>query len=374
MMSGAAAGGRRVHPETAAFLANALRGALGREDPGEIRVSGEESRRLTPEGFSPIRVDRSAGRCGFVDGGTQELVGAPGLSVQLHRVYAGCWRGRERCEPASRLAEFFSIAEAGIDGSLRYTTRIVPAVPGGQDALPDESDLSFSAMDPTLQEGGKRAPIVKSGDVVRRFAEWRAAAELVRALSPGDAIVMDGSLQTAYTNEGRYCQAVGRAASAQGVVLCGLAKSSSLVTSTGLPLVTAVDLMAGEHGVPLPWCYHVGERREKGEFATLYVVKLHRAADRAYRFEVRFDAGKPPAETEVEAVLASLAANAGDAGFPGYPYGLVDADRRARVRIDEQAYYRGCLLAGIGDGRHRERLLACVRAGDAHGVLDRMIG
>jgi hypothetical protein len=229
-------------------------------------------------------------------------------------------------------------------------------------------------MDPNLREGRKHARISKSGDVVRRFAEWRIAGALVEALDPGDAIVMDGSLQTAYTNEGRYCQRVGRAASAQGVLLCGLAKSSTLMTTTGFPLVAAVDLMAVAHGITAPWCYPVTERKEKGENATLYVVKLHRGADRAFRFEVRFDSGEPPTEADVSEILGSLTSNAGDAGFLGYPYGLIDADRRARVRVEEQNYYQGCLFAGLGASDCRMRLFTCIRTGDAHGVLDRMIG
>jgi len=48
---------------------------------------------------------------------------------------------------------------------------------------------------------------------------------------------------------------------------------------------------------------------------------------------------------ELNSVLASLAENSQDVAMIGYPYGAIDADRFAQVRMDELSMYRGFVMA-----------------------------
>ncbi|MEN6518565.1 MAG: DNA double-strand break repair nuclease NurA [Methanospirillum sp.] len=364
-----------MHRETAGALAGLIEEAVKETEAGEVFIGDASERHpLDAEGFRSVPPGGGV-RCAFVDGGSQELIGAPNLSVQLHRVAAACWQGPSRVSLSALKCEFYSLAEAVFDrGDLSFRTHLVPAVPGGAGDLPDPADLLIRSRDPAICEGTRRAAIAKSADVIRKFAEWRTATAMVEKLNAGDALVMDGSLQTAYTNEQRYCHRLSLLASERGVIVSGLSKSSALFTTTGLPLITAIERMAIDHGIAGPWYYPVAALHGKGQNVMLYAVHLHTAADRPFRFEVRFDPTEGLDEGKVERVIAGLAANAGDAGFPGYPYGLIDADRTARVRFDELAYYRDCLLAQLVDRNIHRSLSGCLRAGNAHDILNRMIG
>ena len=51
---------------------------------------------LTTNGFKAIQRIDSDRKTAFVDGGNQEILGAPNFSVQLNRVYFGMWSGNKR--------------------------------------------------------------------------------------------------------------------------------------------------------------------------------------------------------------------------------------------------------------------------------------
>ena len=80
-----------------------------------------------------------------------------------------------------------------------------------------------------------------------------------------------------------------------------------------------------------------------GGVSGTFAVKLHAASRHVYRLDVASDAPGRLGRAGTERVMASPAANSGDAHTPGYPYGLVDADRFAQVRNDETVRY-GALL------------------------------
>ncbi|MFZ0925733.1 MAG: hypothetical protein WAN55_04785, partial [Halobacteriota archaeon] len=65
---------------------------------------------LTPSGFKIIQRLDSDKKTAFVDGGNQEILGAPNFSVQLNRVYFGVWNGNTRIPERSipKRVEFFA--------------------------------------------------------------------------------------------------------------------------------------------------------------------------------------------------------------------------------------------------------------------------
>jgi hypothetical protein len=88
-------------------------------------------------------------------------------------------------------------------------------------------------------------------------------------------------------------------------------------------------------------------------------VRLHARSQHVFRLDAA-----PDAMLRAAALLASHAA---DAGFPGYPYGLVAADRLARVSRQESEQQKALFLATSG-----RELQAAIAGKDAHGVLDRL--
>ena len=69
---------------------------------------------LNADYFKPIEVVESGRKLAFVDGGNQELVGAPNFSIQLNRVCFSMFSGRQRIQPRSlpQRIEFLSLTFA----------------------------------------------------------------------------------------------------------------------------------------------------------------------------------------------------------------------------------------------------------------------
>ena len=70
--------------------------------------------------------------------------------------------------------------------------------------LPKEEDLSFAANDRSIMSGNQVADISRVSSIGRRFAEWTNATDLIDELNENDILMIDGTLQTNFTNESTY--------------------------------------------------------------------------------------------------------------------------------------------------------------------------
>ena len=106
----------------------------------------------------------------------------------------------------------------------------------------------------------------------------------------------------------------------------------------------------------------------------MFAVRLHECSDYVFRFEVYKDQVSKRNLGEVELILSSLSANSRDVGFPGYPYGLIDADRFARISMNEKEAYQFQFLATLSSQKNIwEKFSKYVRSSDAHDILNKMI-
>ena len=102
--------------------------------------------------------------------------------------------------------------------------------------------------------------------------------------------------------------------------------------------------------------------------AVMLAVKLHPRSKHVFRFEILNSQAEEM--RNFNGIVGLLARNASDLTFPGYPYGLIEADRIARVRDEEVEPFRIQLLSALsGLGAWRE-LEAFIHAMDAHSVID----
>ncbi|OIO27683.1 hypothetical protein COX86_02170 [Candidatus Micrarchaeota archaeon CG_4_10_14_0_2_um_filter_60_11] len=308
--------------------------------------------RYSPLAFDEARFqsfEAEAGRLTCVDGGNASVINTPNLSVQLVRVYRNEFDGGER--KTSEESEFLVITrvEPASGGQMLLKAETMPL--NGPKLL--QEDLAFDWADATLAQGGFKASPSALGAVARRFAEWKMAC---RCFNP----VRDGTLQTSVTNESIFSR---KAYAESKGVFSALAKTSSLYTTTGLPLVSAVARLAGKRAAP--WVYGpLCVNSQPDHEADLFVAKLHENATHCFRFEVKRGC-------DALSVLPALAFQASDLAFLGYPYGLVDADKRARVPFEEARQMQGVMRQEIGEGAWREiELDSC--AVDAHDFLDRV--
>jgi len=333
---------------------------------------------LTKEGFRRIQDKENDRKIAFVDGGNQEVLGAPNFSVQINRVYYNIFEGQKRiigsCLP--NRVEFFSVTHSVFrDNDIFYDTLLFPIKEEFGGLLPDEQDLSFSSSDRTVTQGVMKADISRVASIARRFAEWAYAYHVVKEeLDEGDIIVLDGSLQTAFKNESNYSNKLYEAASQKRVLVTGLSKTSHLFTTTGISLLGAVRKLAESNGIQGKWYFKVAEATSTDHNAVIFVTKLSPRAEYVFRYEMHRKQFLEMGENDVDEIFAQVAKNSQDMCFPGYPYGLIDADRFARVRENEVGNFQVLLLSEVSRRGKWAKFAQHIRASDAHAILNMLEG
>jgi hypothetical protein len=330
---------------------------------------------LAARSFKTIRSVGSDRRVSFVDGGQGVLVEAPNFSVRVNRVYFNVFDGIVRVQPEflPPKVEFFSLTFARVEGDdIFYDTLLFPVAEEFSEFLPDSKDLSFSSSDRRLRVGESTADIGRVASIARRFAEWEFCRNVVdKELDENDIVVMDGTLRTTFPNETRYAQASYRAAQKKSVVYSGLSKVSRLFTTTGLPLLSAIRRLATDNGMAAPWYYFpIADPLSPEHQGAIFAVRLHAQAPRVFRYEIHAELVKSLSEADVMEVFSQLSANSSDLAFPGYPYGLIDADYNSRVRLQELEPYRVILFSEMSKLREASKFLRDIQTVDAHQVLN----
>lgn len=303
----------------------------------DVVLNAKDALPVEPSRFSEIRPVGTKRKMAFVDGGNGLLSESPDHLITVNRVYFSLFRGRNRVKPRSNpRVEFFSYVLLTPSGKgIRYACRLFPYADGDRRYLPDED---------RLQGDIERYSVLQSSHFAslgRRFAEWQTALAVVESeLESGDMLVMDGSLQTSFKNEKYYAKKLYDAAVGKGVIVCGLAKTSLLVTESGHPLLARIAEISQD--VPYGmWRVEVADRLSPDSEGFMLAVRLHEESRFVFRFEILRDQYKGMAPEEVDSVLGSLAENSADVSMVGYPYGALDADRFAQVRANELSMYRG---------------------------------
>ncbi|MBN2518840.1 MAG: DNA double-strand break repair nuclease NurA, partial [Candidatus Altiarchaeota archaeon] len=211
--------------------------------------------------------------------------------------------------------------------------------------------------------------ISRVGEIARSFAEWSYASFVIKQLRAGDVFARDGTLHAPYTNQTKYAEEAYKTAEARDVDFVGISKTCSLYTSTGLPLVAAIARLARENGISGSWYYEkVADITDPAHKADLNFVKLNDSSKYILRTEVL-----KGQETQKERIFGVLASNARDISFPGYPYGLVDADKNARVSYRELKPLRMLISSEISKTENIEGFKEALMAADAHDWLNKIV-
>lgn len=330
--------------------------------------------------FHPIGGFERDSILSFIDGGNMPIVNAHNLSVQLVRVYFNLFKGKKRIEPKNippRIEFYAACYAVEKNGKIYYETELVPIKQEWSRFLPSSKDLHMDSFDRTLSTGARRVPIGKVAGAARLFTEWKYAGVIMEEeLGSEDVLIRDGSLQTSVTNERKYYNELIEKAVQRDVKLLGLSKTSTLFTSTGYSLFAAISELSGSSAcADSSWFYHpIVDINQPDHKAEMYAVRLHPNSDYVFRLEML----KPQAEKltleEKSKIFGMIAFNSSDATFPGYPYGLLDADRFARVDFNERENQRIQFLSCASKEKILPRLIRCLKSTDAHDVLNDLIG
>jgi hypothetical protein len=293
---------------------------------------------LSADCFRPI-FSQAAKRIAFVDGGNAEILKAPNFSLQFIRLYATVHEGNKRVSQVKK--EFYVLIAASGRGKLAYDVETF-----GTDFSVQES---FAVDDATLRTGMHFAAPSAVADAVRTFAEFSLAQEVCAGLRAGDLLVRDGDLMPTQTYANQYVDELKRAAMQRGVLLCGLSKTTTVLTDSGNSAAAALQRIAPAG----QWLY-----QPPGSLVSF--VKLHAKSHYVFRLDT--------VQAEHARVIAcALASQATDPVFLGYPYGLIEADQFAQVPGNEAVKLR--LQVRAHGGTQLNNHLAALNAHDTLNVL-----
>ena len=91
------------------------------------------------------------------------------------------------------------------------------------------------------------------------------------------------------------------------------------------------------------WYYYPVVNIEDEEHqAEMYFIKLHKDSKHTFMFEVYKEN-----EYNLQNILSLLKQNSIDPVFLGYPYGLIEADKFARVTAQEKEYYQTIIITHL---------------------------
>ena len=298
---------------------------------------------LDKSNFHEISGAVSDRRIAFIDGGNTEVLSLPNLNLQLVRVYYNIFQRNKKI--GSKRLDFYVFVEAVQEEGIKYKVEIKP-----DDIL---NGLRFDSFDESLREGKHRVKVSKVAEAVRRFLELHLAKKAVDRLDRGGVIVLDGSLKASITGEKQYFDALYGKCLDKGVIVSGLPKSCSLLTNKGNSVLTVLRRISPKGA----WYYHNAVSIENPEHkADMFFVKLQKNSKFVFRYEL-FNESK----YDIDEVLSLLMDNSKDPVFLGYPYGLIEADRFARVSNNEKEYLKTQLMVRLKKDDLEQ---------DAHSVLD----
>ncbi|HII71685.1 TPA: DNA double-strand break repair nuclease NurA [Candidatus Woesearchaeota archaeon] len=313
---------------------------------------------FSKDNFHPIPL-LTKSPCGpkvcFIDGGNAELFSSSSLSLSFIRVLHTVYQDNRRV--SLHKDEFFCLVIAKEkDGRLIFEAKLFPSVSGPSSLLTDsffESYFRFDPDDRSLTPRASRLSISSVPGFIRRLAELSTALLLTKDLKAGDSVVIDGSFESRLDDEAKLIDTLGALSKENRVSVAGLSKTSQLLTSDG----SSPALLLAKHAPPGSWYYYPVADTP----FDLYFVKLHPQSDYIFRLDLL-------TSKDASSLLSSLAHNSTDPVFLGYPYGLIEADRFARVSNHEKEFLRTNFFTRAGASSGTLRLLQ--RSLDAHSVLD----
>ena len=319
------------------------------------KFSGEEYKpcKIDIKNFHNIEKANSGKRIAFVDGGNAEIIGSGNFSLNIIRTCFVVYQSNKKIA-AKRFEILAFVKSVNENNEIHYKTTLFNV----NNSINLE-EISFSSFDHTLMVGINRAEISSVASALRRFMELKAAKQIADE-KIADVIVLDGNLQAAITNENKYLNELYESCGKNNVILTSVSKTTSLFTDDGNSLSFVLDKIS-----PLQsWHYHpIAEISNSNHKAEMYFVKFHDKSKHIFRFEI-FNRQKEKAE----GIINELASNCVDPIFIGYPYGLVEADRVARVSNNEKESLKTMFLVKL----RNKNIEKYMNSANAHEILDKI--
>ncbi len=296
----------------------------------------------------------------YVDGGNALVFDSPTMSIHYLRGYASVYNAEcKRHTP-------------NVQQPVEYT--VLVSMDTDKDGLKLGGSLFRGRGDLDLEPYYQhtRMDVEEFVSALRQRLELALAARMTEELDRGDVVVMDGSLRFPDPLACGEMEELIESARKKGVVVAGVSKTSRLVTSTSMPLLIAVTIQHEMNFGELrePWYYHpVAVPKSERCYGDIYVCHLHPSSGYTFRMDV---VPTTLNHLDMKDLFRIISYHSQDLSFLGYPYGLIDADRHARISDDEgesMRFVAESMFHRLGAGRTSKMYSSSV---DAHEKLDNM--
>lgn len=309
------------------------------------KINHKNNLDISKDNFIKINKINSNKKIAFIDGGNAELLKANNFSLQMIRIFGLIFQNNKKIKSIKN--EFFLLAHSkNEEDKIIYGAEIFQ-IKGNK--LINENDLIFNSFDGTIKQGINRAEISKIGEIGRRFAELSFANIIADELDEGDILILDGNLRVNYKNEKNYLDKLKN----KNLFVCALSKSSQVFNNNGSCLIG--DLGSIGNDIKFPWHFKIDNNK--------CAVKLNKSSRYIFEFEVFND-------SKINEILCCLISNCNDAVFPGYPYGLILADKFARISNQEKEYLIN--LFKIKAGKNWKEIERYLNSVNSHTILDKI--
>jgi len=332
------------------------------QDAVQFSDSRYKSINFSLKNFRKIQSVSAENKLAFIDGGSTTIIDSPNFCLHFIRVYYTIYQHNKRIK--NEKFEFYLLCDAiGKENEIFFRGRVYNLT--GQ-LLVDENDLLFNSMDNSIKKNIHRASINVLADISRRFAELKVCEIVCNHLNNGDVIMIDGSLQQTFQNEEKYLSNLYGVAKQKNISVCGLSKTTNLFTKTGNSVAGLLNSVSEENGFDSWFYYPVVNIENPKHKANIYFVKLNEKSKYVFRFETYSEIDKT--NMNVENIFYLLSQNSTDPVFLGYPYGLIEADKFARVADNEKEYFKALFMSSAG--KSWKVIQNYLSAKNAHDVLD----
>jgi len=296
----------------------------------------------------------------FIDGGNTILFESAGFSLGFVRVAAITYNENKRAKKS--LWEFYMIAQEN-DGMIVTET------------FPKNcfDSMIFNPEDASLRNGLERADCSRIIPAIRRLAELDMACR--SDSSKIDLIMLDGTLEARYPYEKDFVDRLmltGKAAALSKT--CTLTIRSGVgVTKRLMDLSEELEFMKQDikqdmnrKKLDSGWYYSDAVISNNPlHTADIFFLKLNRLSNHVFRLDVQRNFSG-----STDNLISQLALNSTDPVFPGYPYGLIDADSHARISDHEKETLSVAMMALLKG--YKNSAINHLSSTNAHSILDKI--
>jgi len=326
-------------------FARSLKSETGFIKNEQISFSNKDYRteKLSEKNYHDLQPSASLKNMAFVDGGESCILESHDVSLHFLRCFGHIVNSGKTIK--SVLQEYFLhiVAVPGI----KYQAELVDLE--GKKL----ENFVFDSTDERLGAGLERAGITAVSSVIRKILELRLSKLLITDMEEGDTLVMDGTLETRFGMEQAPMDELYKIGLEKNILISALTKKTSLLTTKG----REVNRIFNRDG---RWYYPAAISNREQHLAKIYLVRLHNRSDYILRYEV-YTGHK---NIDPDKVIGFLAVHARDLVLPGYPYGLIRADKFARVTENEKHYLRTKYIYNLSS-QEQKRFVQSV-----HNILD----